>query len=198
MRTLFIFFTIFISCQNGKIDKKLAAENSIKEQQVKVKKQDEGAKISIDTMHSKGKKQEINRINSTLEAVEPKINKTKERKENSKQQSLVKESSMRAKTLHEEEYDKKNKIWNNFYSKDTTWNSLYKKTEESFLKGWDRELTINEASIEKLDKSFLIAVFGKRMEKTFFQTPSFIQFSVNSFSSGPAFENFLAKWKIPN
>ena len=82
MRTLFIFFTIFISCQNGKIDKKLAAENSIKELQVKVKKQDEGAKISIDTMHSKGKKQEINRINSTLEAVEPKINKTKERKEN--------------------------------------------------------------------------------------------------------------------
>ncbi|MFM7636316.1 MAG: hypothetical protein ACKO5W_00435 [Crocinitomicaceae bacterium] len=96
------------------------------------------------------------------------------------------------------EYQQKKEKWNAFYSKDSTWLELYKTSEESFIKGWENEFKKNPNVLITINKPFLVHLFCKRMEKIFFNFPSFIQFSTDRFKTSEAFVRFQIKWNIPD
>ncbi|MFM7473152.1 MAG: hypothetical protein ACKO00_04485 [Crocinitomicaceae bacterium] len=96
------------------------------------------------------------------------------------------------------EYQQKKEKWNAFYSKDSTWLELYKTSEESFIKGWENEFIKNPNVLSTINKPFLVQLFCRRMEKIFFNSPSFIQFSTDRFKSSDAFSRLQTNWKIPD
>jgi hypothetical protein len=96
------------------------------------------------------------------------------------------------------EYLQKKEEWDERYSKDATWIDLYNTSEASFIKGVDNEFIKNPALVSTVNKSFLTHLFSKKMEKLFFNYPSFIQFSTDRFTVSEAFYRLQSKWNIPN
>jgi hypothetical protein len=81
---------------------------------------------------------------------------------------------------------------------DSTWLELYKTSEESFIKGWENEFKKNPNVLSTINKAFLVQLFCRKMEKIFFNSPSFIQFSTDRFKSSDAFFRLQTNWKIPD
>ena len=96
------------------------------------------------------------------------------------------------------EYQQKKEKWNAFYSEDSTWLDLYKTTESSFIKGCEHEFIKNPNLINTINKPFLVNLFSRKMEKLFYNSPSFIQFSTDRFKTSEAFARFQTNWKIPD
>ncbi|MBM3419149.1 MAG: hypothetical protein FJY17_09570 [Bacteroidetes bacterium] len=96
------------------------------------------------------------------------------------------------------DYEVKKEQWNTLYSHDSTWQNLYSISEKSFIKGWENEFRNNPPSSTKVNKALLITIFSRRLEKVFFNSPSFIQYSIDKFSNSRALQNLQTDWKIEN
>jgi len=83
--------------------------------------------------------------------------------------------------------------WLNQYDKDKKWQEMYNTSVASFLRGWENEFTEHPTS--HLPKDELIFAYRKRMEKLFFEHPSFIEYSQKKFTESKELSEFLKKWE---
>ncbi len=79
--------------------------------------------------------------------------------------------------------------WSNAYSKDPKWMELYEETSNAFLTGWSNEFQRNPTA--RISKDELLFAYRRRMEKIFYETPSFIEFSVNELRNSDRFKSFI-------
>jgi hypothetical protein len=83
--------------------------------------------------------------------------------------------------------------WTNSYSSDQKWLALYEETSEAFLTGWTNEFIKNpNASISREE---LLFAYRRRMEKIFYETPSFIEFCFNELGNSKKLNEFIIKFK---
>jgi hypothetical protein len=85
--------------------------------------------------------------------------------------------------------------WSNAYSNDPKWMELYEETSNVFLMGWSNEFQRNPSA--RISKDELLFAYRRRMEKIFYETPSFIEFSVNELRNSDRFKNFITDFQ-PN
>lgn len=124
----------------------------------------------------------------TVNSVNPKI-KTTSKVSNSKTKKQA--------TSNPQAVDEKKEAipvkWKNTYSQDKKWMELYESSRTYFLNGWNFEFESNpDASISRDE---LLFAYRKRMENIFYETPSFIEFSVQEMKVSAEFELFCQKWK---
>ena len=81
------------------------------------------------------------------------------------------------------------KKWSNAYSNDPKWMELFQETSNAFLTGWANEFQRNPEA--RISKEKLLFAYRRRMEKIFFETPSFIEFSVNELKNSEQFKNLI-------
>lgn len=81
------------------------------------------------------------------------------------------------------------KKWSNAYSNDPKWMELFQETSNAFLTGWANEFQRNPEA--RISKEELLFAYRRRMEKIFFETPSFIEFSVNELKNSEQFKNLI-------
>ncbi len=79
--------------------------------------------------------------------------------------------------------------WSNAYSNDPKWMELFQGTSNAFLTGWYNEFQRNTDA--RISKEELLFAYRSRMEKLFFETPSFIEFSVNELKNSEQFKNLV-------
>ena len=79
--------------------------------------------------------------------------------------------------------------WSYVYSNDQKWMSLYEETSDAFLTGWYNEFKTNLGT--KISREELLFAYRRRMEKIFFETPSFIEFCLTELSSSEKFKRFI-------
>jgi hypothetical protein len=79
--------------------------------------------------------------------------------------------------------------WTYAYSNDPKWMELFQETSNSFLAGWANEFQRNQAA--RISKEELLFAYRRRMEKIFYETPSFIEFSVNQLKNSEQFKNLI-------
>ena len=85
--------------------------------------------------------------------------------------------------------------WSNAYSNDPKWMELYEETSNAFLTGWSNEFQRNPSA--RISKDELLFAYRRRMEKIFYETPSFIEFSVNELRNSDRFKSFITDFQ-PN
>jgi hypothetical protein len=85
--------------------------------------------------------------------------------------------------------------WSNAYSNDPKWMGLYEETSNAFLTGWSNEFQRNPSA--RISKDELLFAYRRRMEKIFYETPSFIEFSVNELRNSDRFKSFVTDFQ-PN
>jgi hypothetical protein len=85
--------------------------------------------------------------------------------------------------------------WTSAYSKDPKWMELYEETSNAFLTGWSNEFQKNPTA--PISKDELLFAYRRRMEKIFYETPSFIEFSVNELRNSDRFKSFVTDFQ-PN
>jgi hypothetical protein len=85
--------------------------------------------------------------------------------------------------------------WSNAYSNDPKWMGLYEETSNAFLTGWSNEFQRNPTA--RISKDELLFAYRRRMEKIFYETPSFIEFSVNELRNSDRFKSFVTDFQ-PN
>ena len=83
--------------------------------------------------------------------------------------------------------------WSNAYSNDPKWMELYEETSNAFLTGWSNEFQRNPSA--RISKDELLFAYRRRMEKIFYETPSFIEFSVNELRNSDRFKNFITDFQ---
>jgi hypothetical protein len=86
------------------------------------------------------------------------------------------------------------KEWVNAYSSDPKWLELYNETSDAFLNGWTNEFLKNPDA--RISKDELLYAYRRRMEKIFYETPSFIEFSCSELSKSEKFREFILKFNI--
>jgi hypothetical protein len=79
--------------------------------------------------------------------------------------------------------------WSNVYSNDQKWMRLYEETSDAFLSGWYNEFKTNPGT--QISREELLFAYRRRMEKIFFETPSFIEFCLTELSSSEKFKRFI-------
>lgn len=79
--------------------------------------------------------------------------------------------------------------WSNAYANDPKWMELFQETSNSFLTGWANEFQRNPEA--RISKEELLFAYRRRMEKIFYETPSFIEFSVNELKNSEQFKNLI-------
>ena len=83
--------------------------------------------------------------------------------------------------------------WTDSYSNDSKWLALYEETSDAFLTGWTNEFIKNpNASISREE---LLFAYRRRMEKIFYETPSFIEFCCNELGNSQKMNEFIIKFK---
>lgn len=190
---IFVLAILFSACQES--DNSLSNKSpdnkssTVKSQSRQVNIQENKFEKDSNTTLSQNKKTNLSKVKkiSSLESRPKSTTSKKSTKDNaSKTQDVT------------NEYQHKKEKWNAFYSKDSTWLELYKTSEESFLKGWENEFKKNPNVLSTINKPFLVQLFCRRMEKIFFNSPSFIQFSTDRFKTSEAFARLQTNWKIPD
>ena len=83
--------------------------------------------------------------------------------------------------------------WSNAYSNDPKWMELYEETSNVFLTGWSNEFQRNPSA--RISKDELLFAYRRRMEKIFYETPSFIEFSVNELRNSDRFKSFITDFQ---
>ncbi|MFM7681935.1 MAG: hypothetical protein ACKO7P_04245 [Bacteroidota bacterium] len=83
--------------------------------------------------------------------------------------------------------------WSNAYANDPKWMELFQETSNSFLTGWANEFQRNPEA--RISKEELLFAYRRRMEKIFYQTPSFIEFSVNELKNSEQFNNLITDFQ---
>jgi hypothetical protein len=83
--------------------------------------------------------------------------------------------------------------WSDAYSKDPNWIALYDETSDAFIRGWANEFLANPNA--QISRDELILAYRRRMEKIFFETPSFIEFSVSKLKRSEKLKIFISKFQ---
>ena len=83
--------------------------------------------------------------------------------------------------------------WSNAYSNDPKWMGLFDETSNAFLTGWSNEFQRNPKA--RISKDELLFAYRRRMEKIFYETPSFIEFSVNELRNSDRFKSFITDFR---
>ena len=131
-----------------------------------------------------------------------KINDKKVKKEKQKVDSNLKkkphllkkiDSSMNKEIVQKQDPAQIPEKWSNTYSNDPKWFALYEETSNAFLNGWRNEFIKNPDT--KISKEELIYAYRRRMEKIFYETPSFIEFCVNELNKSNEFETLVSSYK---
>lgn len=82
--------------------------------------------------------------------------------------------------------------WTNAYSNDPKWMELFQETSNAFLTGWSNEFERNPSA--RISKDELLFAYRRRMEKIFYETPSFIEFSVNQLKNSEQFKSLITNF----
>jgi hypothetical protein len=91
------------------------------------------------------------------------------------------------------EVDKIQKKWSEAYSNNSKWLDLYERTSDAFLAGWSNEFQNNPGS--RITKEELLFAYRSRMEKFFFETPSFIEFSASKLKLSEKLKIFISEFQ---
>ena len=83
--------------------------------------------------------------------------------------------------------------WSKAYTSDPKWMELYEETSNVFLSSWQNEFQNNPSA--RISKEELLFAYRRRMEKIFFETPSFIEFSVSELSKSGKFKEFISDFQ---
>jgi len=83
--------------------------------------------------------------------------------------------------------------WKNTCSQDQKWMDLYESSRTYFLNGWREEFEKHPNA--RISKEELLLAYRKRMENIFYETPSFIEFSVQEVKASVEFAIFCQKWE---
>jgi hypothetical protein len=92
-------------------------------------------------------------------------------------------------TIFKQEPHKIPEKWSEAYSNDPEWVALYDETSDAFIRGWANEFVANPNV--QISRDELIFAYRRRMEKIFFETPSFIEFCVSELDKSEKFKTFL-------
>ena len=86
--------------------------------------------------------------------------------------------------------------WSNAYSNDPKWMGLYEETSNAFLTGWSNEFQRNPTA--RISKDELLFAYRRRMEKIFYETPTFIEFCCYQLSNSNEFKSFMLdyNWNV--
>jgi hypothetical protein len=84
--------------------------------------------------------------------------------------------------------------WSKAYSSDPKWMELYEETSSAFLTGWTNEFETNPSA--KISREELLFAYRRRMEKIFYDTPSFIEFSATELSESEKFKSFISDFPL--
>ncbi|MBM3430168.1 MAG: hypothetical protein FJX99_04195 [Bacteroidetes bacterium] len=190
---IFVLAILFSACQESDNsisdkspdNKSITVESQSRQENIQKNKFE---KDSVTTL-SQNKKTNLSKVK--------KINSLESRPISTTSKKSMKENASKTQELNNE-YQQKKEKWNAFYSEDSTWLELYKTSEESFIKGWENEFKKNPSVLSTINKPFLVQLFCRRMEKIFFNSPSFIQFSTDRFKNSDAFSRLQTNWKIPD
>ncbi|MBM3160743.1 MAG: hypothetical protein FJZ66_05340 [Bacteroidetes bacterium] len=157
------------------------------------------------SMQNKIQENKFEKESVTIRSERKKTNLPKAKKTNSpasKPNSTTNKESIKENEIKKQEvkneYEQKKRKWNKLYSEDSTWLDLYNTSEASFIKGWENEFIKSPNIINTINKPFLVQLFYRKMEKIFYNSPSFIQFSVDKFAESATFTDLQIKWNIPN
>jgi hypothetical protein len=111
------------------------------------------------------------------------------KKELSKSNELAEKKEKATVNNFKQEPFKIPKKWSEAYSKDPKWTALYDETSDAFLTGWANEFITNPNA--QISREELLFAYRKRMEKIFFETPSFIEFCATELDKSDKFKSFL-------
>ena len=189
----FVFLFMIAACQESdksEQNKSANSKSNIAEQQTGQKKIQENLlkKDTVSIRTTRNKTSQPKTLNHQL--IQSRSNSTTY-KNSTKEIADIKHET-------QNEYILKKEKWNSFYSEDSNWLELYNASEASFIKGFENEFIKNPELINTINKPFLIQLFNNKMEKIFFNSPSFIQFSVDRFSACQSLDRLQIKWNIPN
>jgi hypothetical protein len=95
-------------------------------------------------------------------------------------------------TIFKQEPHKIPTKWSEAYSKDPKWVALYDETSDAFIRGWANEFLANPNA--QISRDELIFAYRRRMEKIFFETPSFIEFCCYQLSNSNEFKSFILEY----
>jgi hypothetical protein len=85
------------------------------------------------------------------------------------------------------------KKWLESYSLDLKWMNLYEETSRAFLKGWSVEFSKNPST--NISKEEIIFAYRCRLEKIFFEIPSFIEFCCYQLKNSNEFNSFVLNFQ---
>jgi hypothetical protein len=111
------------------------------------------------------------------------------KKEISKPNELAEKKEKETVNIFKQEPVKIPEKWSEAYSKDPKWTALYVETSDAFLTGWANEFITNPNT--QIYREELLFAYRKRMEKIFFETPSFIEFCATELDKSDKFKSFL-------
>ncbi len=115
--------------------------------------------------------------------------KIREKKKLSKSNELAENKEKAPVNIFKQEPIKIPKKWSEAYSKDPKWIALYDETSDAFIRGWANEFLANPSA--QISREELLFAYRKRMEKIFFETPSFIEFCASELDKSEKFKSFL-------
>jgi len=84
--------------------------------------------------------------------------------------------------------------WNDVYSDNPEWLKLYQDAQDAFLKGSDKAFSSN--STLRPSKSQVVQRFERKLEPLFYNTPSFIAFSVERFKNSEGLDTLCRKFNL--
>jgi hypothetical protein len=84
--------------------------------------------------------------------------------------------------------------WNDVYSDDSEWLKLYQEAQDAFLKGSDNAFS-NSLTLRP-SKSQIVKRFEQKLEPLFYNTPSFIAFSVERFKKSEGLDTLCRKFNL--
>jgi hypothetical protein len=84
--------------------------------------------------------------------------------------------------------------WNDVYSDNPEWLKLYQYAQDAFLKGSDKAFSSN--STLRPSKSQVVQRFERKLEPLFYNTPSFIAFSVERFKNSEGLDTLCKKFNL--
>jgi hypothetical protein len=147
-------------------------------------------KISSDSIRSPKMLQKSNFKNSTFR-IENRSNKTNLKSIENRDKSFRNEEPLNRRIAKPHVINDPLKIpitWSNAYSHDPKWMEFYEETSDAFLTGWANEFRTNPNT--RISKDELLFAYRRRMEKIFFQTPTFIEFCVSQLRDSEKFRQF--------
>ena len=189
----FAFFILISACTTNKTEldtkKKKVKRDDLRDESEGLKVERGELKVTFDEVKVKNNELKTKNAIYKVKSGEPKSD-TKLKK---KPLTVDKPNTSKSEITIKPEPIKIPEKWTNSYSSDQKWLGLYEETSDAFLTGWTNEFLKNQNA--QITREELLYAYRRRMEKIFYETPSFIEFCCNELSNSQKFNEFTLKFK---